>query len=174
MIASSLALVACPAEVGWKVTTQAETPTIFAITSPASTNLNVRAVVLACENVFEGGKSLQLQIYPTNLEPILPRGASRDSVKESPTVELTIDGKVFPVLVAFGGDYALLLDREDGTKPVLTAPLLDALEAGRSMVVRFDLVREAAGQPAAFDGELRVDLKAGEAAAIATVRRACP
>ena len=144
-VAASFLLAGCPGEVGWKVTRQTDTPTIFAITTPVSTNLNVRSVVLACEESYEKGKSLQLQIYPTNLEPILPRGASRDSMKDRPTAELLVDGKPFPILIAFGGDYALLLDREDGTEPLLTAPLLDALETGHSMVVRFDLLREPAG-----------------------------
>lgn len=152
---------------------QTDNPTLFAITAPVSTNLNVRAVVLACEGDENSGKSLQLQIYPTNLDPILPRGAARDGMKDLPAAELVIDGKAFPVQIAHGGDYALLLDREEGTRPILSGPLLDALESGRSMVVRLDLLKEPSGQARKFDGELTVDLRAGDATAIATVRRGC-
>ena len=94
--------------------------------------------------------------------------------RSEPRTELAIDEKVFAVQVAFGGDYALVMDGVDGDLPVLSTKLLEALEAGRSLRLRFDLVREAAGQPASFDGEVEIDLRAGEGAgALATVHHEC-
>jgi hypothetical protein len=44
--------------------------------------------------------------------------------------------------------------------------------AGKTMVLRFDLVAERAGQPRAFDGEVVIALQAGAGgAAVAAVRR---
>ncbi len=66
------------------------------------------------------------------------------------------------------------MDREEGGLPVLSRPLLNAIEHGHTMIVRFDLLREPAGRTSEFDGELRIDLRSGESgAAIAAVRRAC-
>ena len=172
VLAASLA--SATSESGWTLVRQDETPRVYAITKSLRTNLNLLAVVLACEQI-ERRNSLQLQLYPSNQEPILPAGASPEDMKEAPRVELTIDDKNYDVQVAFGGDYALVLDGVDGDLPMLSAKLLEALEAGKSLRLRFDLVREAAGQPASFDGDVEIDLQAGEGTgALATVRRECP
>ncbi len=158
---------------GWRLFRQSETPRIYAITRQMRTNLNVHSLVLACEEVEER-KILQLQIYPANPEPILPRGASPDDMKGQPRAEMTIDGRTFPVMVAFGGDYAVLADREEESLPYLSAALAAALESGQVLMLRFDLVREAEGQPPALDGELEVDLTAGEGrSALAAVHQGC-
>ena len=169
----ALAVTAFARESGWKLTKQDENPRIFAITEPSASNLNVKVIALTCEEV-DGRKSLQFQIYPTNLEPILPVGSSRDQMKDEPRAEIVVDGQIYPTLLAFGGDYGVLMDREEGGLPVLSRPLLEAIEHGHTMIVRFDLLREPVGRPGEFDGELRIDLQSGEgSAAIAAVRRAC-
>lgn len=171
-LAGSLASAA--SESGWALVRQDESPRIYAITKSMRTNLNLAAVVLACEQI-ERRNSVQLQLYPSNQEPILPAGASPEDMKEEPRAELAIDDRSYPVQVAFGGDYALVMDVVDGDLPVLSTRLLEALEAGKNLRLRFDLVREAKGQPASFDGDVEIDLQAGEGtSALATVRRECP
>lgn len=171
-LAGSLAVAA--SESGWTLVRQDETPRVYAITKSMRTNLNLAAVVLACEQI-EGRNSIQLQIYPSNQEPILPAGASPEDMKDEPRAELAIDDKSYAVQVAFGGDYALVMDSVDGDLPVLSAKLLEALEAGKSLRLRFDLVRETAGQSASFDGDVEIDLQAGEGTgALAAIRRECP
>lgn len=170
-LAGSLASAA--SEAGWTLVRQDETPRIYAITKSMRTNLNLAAVVLACEQT-EGRNSVQLQLYPSNQEPILPAGASPEDMKDEPRAELAIDDRSYAVQVAFGGDYAIVMDNVDGDLPVLSAKLLEALETGKSLRLRFDLVREAAGQPASFDGDVEIDLHAGEGTgALATIRREC-
>jgi hypothetical protein len=166
-------LAACPSDSGWRLTRQDEEPKVFAVTGPTSTNLNVASVALVCEEL-DGKKSLQLQIYPSNQEPILPRGASRKAMKEDPSVEIIVDGQTFPVIPGFAGDYAILMEREEDSLPILSERLLDAMQSGRTMIVRFDLLREGVGRKREFDGELVVDLEAGDgSAAIAAVRQDC-
>jgi hypothetical protein len=59
--------------------------------------------------------------------------------------------------------------------PRVSERLLDAIEQGTTMRLRFDLVAEPPGTPAAFDGEAVVDLQGGPAGtrgkAVAAVRR---
>jgi hypothetical protein len=170
-MAASLASAA--SESGWTLVRQDETPRVYAITKSMRTNLNLVAVVLACERI-ERRNNIQLQLYPSNQEPILPAGASPEDMKDEPRAELAIDDTTYAVQVAFGGDYALVMDGVDGDLPMLSAKLLEALEAGKTLRLRFDLVREAASQPASFDGEVEIDLQAGEGTgALATVRREC-
>ena len=173
MLALSVPATGLASSAGWKLTRQADTPVAYAITAPASTNMNVKAVVLACELV-SGFRVLQLQLYPTNMEPLLPRGASRDDMKEVPRVEIEVDGITFTVTLGPAGDYAVLQDDEQQGAAALSAAMAEVLEKGRWMKVRFDLVNEPAGQAPQFDGELEVDLTAGEGtAAIAAVRHEC-
>ncbi len=72
----------------------------------------------------------------------------------------------------FADDFVLLADSADGLIPLLSDSLLDALEAGRRMELRFDLLQEAAGDNTAVDGMAAFDLQAGRGgAAVAAVRR---
>lgn len=160
-------------ESGWKVTRQDENPRVYAVTEPSASNLNVKLVVLSCEEV-DNQKALQLQIYPSNRGPLLPVGSKRNQMKEDPRAEIVIDGHTYPVTLSFGGQYALLHDREEELLPVLSSTLLQAMETGHTMLLRFDIVGEAVGQPPEFDGELRIDLVAGQGGeAVAAVRRGC-
>jgi hypothetical protein len=56
--------------------------------------------------------------------------------------------------------------------PLLSEPLLDAMQTGRTMVLRFDLLAERAGQSANFVGEAVIALQAAAGgAAVSAVRR---
>ena len=158
---------------GWTLTRQAETPTLYALAENPSTNLNVRAVVLACETMGTR-KVLQLQLYPARPEPILPRGATRDALKDQPRAEIEIDGVARPIEFDAAGDFAVLHDSAAPGLAALSPALAAAIENAHTVVVHFDLVQEAPGQPPAFDGRLALDPTAGEGrAALATVRREC-
>lgn len=154
---------------GWDVEQGVGQPT-YAVIEPGRTNLNIDSVVLACEEA-EDRNVLQLQIYLSTEGPLLPKSVSAERLKTFPRAEIVIDSRLFPVGLFFAGDYAVLAD-EGKRYPLLSDRLLDAMEAGRIMILRFDLVAERAGQPVAFDGEAVIDLQAGAGgAAIAAVRR---
>lgn len=156
-------------EPGWNLFRQDRTSPRDAVTRTLRTNLNVGAVVLACERGV-----LQLQLHPSTDGPILPTGVSREQMKDDPRADLTIDGRTYPVAIAFSDEHAVVSDRQERRLAALSPALLDALEAGRTLRLRLDLVREAAREPASFDGDVRIDLRAGEgAAALAGVRRDC-
>ena len=72
----------------------------------------------------------------------------------------------------FADDYALVADSKRERFPVLSESLLDAMATGRTMSLRFDLVSERQGHPAAFDGEAVIDLQRGRGGqAVDAVRR---
>lgn len=156
-------------EPGWNLYRPDRAAPRDAVTRALRTNVNVGAVVLACERGV-----LQLQLHPSTDGPLRPAGVPLDWMKDAPRADLTIDGRSFPVAIAFSDEHAVVSDRQERRLAALSPALLDALEAGRTLQVRLDLVREAAGEPAAFDGEVRIDLQAGEGpAALAGVRRDC-
>jgi hypothetical protein len=63
-------------------------------------------------------------------------------------------------------------DSADGAMPLLSDALLDVLQLGQRMELRFQLVKVVRGQGPAFDGIAVVDLQAGPSgAAVAVVRR---
>ena len=155
---------------GWTVEQGVEPPS-YAVIDPVSTNLNVDTVVLACEQA-EDGKVLQLHIYLSTEGPLSPKGVAPRQLKDDPGAEIVVDGRVFPVGILFADIYAVLADGTKGMFPLLSEPLLDAMATGKTMVLRFDLVAERAGQPRAFDGEVVIALQAGAGgAAVAAVRR---
>jgi hypothetical protein len=156
---------------GWRVEQGVEVPS-YAVTEPARTNLNIDSVVLACEEAADS-KVLQLQLYLTNEGPLLPTGAAPDRLKEDPRAEILIDGRVFPTDILFAGEYVVLADGRQGAFPLLSDRLLDAMQAGRRMVLRFDLLAERPGQPAAFDGEAVIDLRSGAGSGAVTALRRC-
>jgi hypothetical protein len=85
--------------------------------------------------------------------------------------ELFIDGHVFPVDLLFANDYVVLADAQDGPFPMLSEGLVTAMQTGKTMMLRFDLLAELPGQPASFDGEAVIELEGGGHPAIAAVRR---
>jgi hypothetical protein len=138
---------------------------------PESSNLNIDSVVLACEEAGDS-RVLQLQIYLSTEGPLSPIGAAPQPLKDDPRAEIVIDGRVFPVGLLFADNYAVLADETEHMFPRLSESLLDAMATGRIMVLRFDLLAERAGPPAAFDGEAVVTLRDGEGgAAVSAVRR---
>ncbi len=164
LVVGVLAATDCVA--AWKVEENVEPPS-YAVTQPASSNLNIDSVVLTCE-AAGGDGVLQLQIYLTDDGPLRPNGVTAERLKADPRVEIAVDGKVFPVSILFADEFAVLADGERDHVPLLSDRLLDAMTHGRQMVLRFDLVAERPGQAPTFDGEARVELSA----ALSAVR--CP
>ena len=83
---------------------------------------------------------------------------------------MAIDGRIFPVSLLFADDYAVIADADEGPYPKLSEELVDAMQIGGSMVIKFDLVAEEAGQAPHYDGKAVIDLRGGRGA-IAAVRR---
>ena len=160
-------------DAGWTLEQRVDLPS-YAMIEPRTRNLNLDVVVLACEQA-EDRRVLQLQLYLTNDGPLMPDGVNAGRVKGNPRAEIVIDDHVFPVGLLFAEDHVVLSDQTEAMFPRLSIRLLDALEQGTTMRLRFDLVAEPAGEPAAFDGEAVVDLQAGPAEArgkaVAAVRR---
>ena len=158
---------------GWAVE-QGIDPPGYALIEPRSRDLNLDVVVLACEPSGDR-RLLQLQLYLTNDGPLMPDGVAAARAKREPRAEIVIDEHVFPVDLLFAEDHVVLGDETEAMFPRLSERLVDAIEQGTTMRLRFDLVAEAPGRPAAFDGEAVVDLQEGPSAtrgrAVAAVRR---
>lgn len=155
---------------GWTAERDVDAPS-YAYAEPRRSDLNIDAVVLACEPA-EDGRVLQLQLYLVNDGPLIPANATANRLKTHPRAEISIDGKVFPVELLFAGDHVVLADETDRMYPRVSERLLDALEEGLVMSLRFDLLAESDRQPAALDGEAVVELRdAGSGSAVAAVRR---
>ena len=155
--------------VGWELERDAETPS-YAVTEPASTNLNIDSVVLSCEQ-GPSQRGLQLRLYLSGDGPLAPLGAGKD-LKDDPTVDLIIDGLSYFAQLLFADDFVVVADTADGAMPLLSDALLDVLQAGRQMEMRFLLVKVTDGQAPAFDGIAVVELQAGPGGkAVAAVRR---
>lgn len=155
---------------GWTAERDVEAPS-YAYAEPRRSDLNIDTVVLACEPA-DDGRVLQLQLYLVNDGPLIPANATASRLKTDPRAEISIDGKVFPVELLFAGDHVVLADETDRMYPRVSERLLDALEEGRLMSLRFDLLAESERQPAALDGEAVVELRdAGSGSAVAAVRR---
>ena len=155
--------------VGWELERDVETPS-YAVTEPASTNLNIDSVVLSCEQ-GPSRRGLQLRLYLSGVGPLAPLGADKD-LRDDPTVDLIIDGLSHSAELLFADDFVVVADSADGVMPLLSDALLDVLQAGRRMEMRFLLVKVTEGQAPAFDGIAVVELQAGPGgAAVAAVRR---
>jgi hypothetical protein len=155
--------------VGWELERDVETPS-YAVTQPASTNLNIDSVVLSCEQ-GPSRRGLQLRLYLSGDGALAPLGEDKD-LKDDPTVDLIIDGLSHFAQLLFADVFVVVADTADGAMPLLSDALLDVLQAGRSMELRFQLVKAARGQAPAFDGMAVVELQAGlGGAAVAAARR---
>jgi hypothetical protein len=156
--------------VGWELEQGVQEPS-YAVTSPARTDLNIDSVALVCEQAGEA-RGLQLQLHLTDNGPLAPAGVPPSALKDAARAEIDIDGRTFRTGIFFADAHVVLADDTRERVPVLSTRLLDAMERGRMMVLRFDLVAERAGEPASFDSEAVVDLQAGAGrAAIAALRR---
>lgn len=156
------------AAAGWDLEQDVDAPS-YAVAEPTSTDLNIDSVVLSCEQ-GPNRRGLQLRIYLLGAGPLAPRAGG--TLKDDPAFELVIDGKSHAAQLLFADTFVVVADSADGVMPLLSHKLLDALQAGRRMELRFDLVQEAKGQAPSFDASTVVDLGAGRGgAAVAAVRR---
>ena len=155
---------------GWQLEQGVDNPS-YAMIEPTRTNLNIDTVVLVCEGT-DDNRVLQLQLYLSDEGPLHPKGAGPKRLKAEPRAEILIDGRRFRADILFADEYVVLADGQQGLFPLLSDTVLDAMQTGKTMVLRFDLIAERPGQAAAFDGEAVVDLQSGAgAAAISAVRR---
>jgi hypothetical protein len=163
---ASRALAETPRIDGWMLEPGVDLPS-YAVTEPASTDLNIATVLLVCE---EGASSriVQLKLYLSDEGPLLPKGSAESGLKRYPGIEVVIDERIYPAQLYFSDDYVLVADVERERFPVLSELLLEAMAKGRTMTLRFDLVT---GRQA-FDSELVVNLQAGKGGqAVNAVRR---
>jgi hypothetical protein len=154
----------------WKVEQDVRPPG-YAVAEPTATNLNIESVVLACEEGKEG-RIMQLQLSLSDEGPLRSIDAFPRQLKDDPQAEITIDGRVFAVALLYADDYVMLADNREGPFPQLSNRLIDAMQVGKTMTLRFDLIAEAPDRLASYGGEAIVDLQAsGAGEAIAAVRR---
>ncbi len=162
---------ASPSSKGWELEREVEEPG-YASIEPTKSNLNIDALVLTCA-VTRTTSFLQLELYLSNEGPLLPGGAEPGQLRPDPRVEIAIDGQTLPVTMFFADDHLLVADAVTENVPSLSELLVDAIQNGRSMAIRFDLVSKAPRQ-SAFDGEAAFDLLANKGGgAVASVRRYC-
>src|SRR6476659_2093774 len=152
---------------GW-ISEPGVTPPSYAVTTPVETNLNVDTVLLLCGEAG-GSRSLELDIYLVDEGPLLPERAAPEDLKDRPKVEIAVDGRTFAASVYFAEDHVVVADTLHGVAPSLSNVLLDAMQHGQRMVIRFDLLRENGDHPELFDSQIMLDVGEGHAA-IAAVR----
>jgi hypothetical protein len=154
--------------VAWELERDVENPS-YAVTQPASTDLTIDSVVLSCEQ-GPSRRGLQLRLYLLRDGPLAPLRGGKD-LKDDPTVDLIVDGSSYFAQLLFADVFVVVADTADGPMPLLSDALLDVLQAGRRMELRFKLGKTAGGEPP-FHGIAVVDLQAGRGgAAVAAVRR---
>src|SRR5262245_61959815 len=81
----------------WKAEEGVRMPS-YAVTEPTRSNLNIDAVVLMCEAASDANV-LQLKLYLTDDGPLRPDGVMAERLKADPRVEVSVDGRVFPVSI---------------------------------------------------------------------------
>jgi len=124
---------------------------------------------LSCEQGADR-RGLQLRLYLSGNGPLASRLGGK--LKDDPRVEIAVDGVSHRAELLFADDFVVVADAADGVMPLLSGKLVDALQRGRRMELRFDLVQEPTGVAPAFDGTTVVELQAGRGgSAVATVRR---
>ncbi len=155
---------------GWALEANVRDPS-YAVTEPTSTNLNIDVVVLTCEQVTDR-RGLQLRLYLSGNGPLAPKVATT-ALKDDPRVELVVDGVSQPAELLFADDFVVVADSADGTMPLLSDAILDKLQAGRRLELKFDLVQERSNQAPSFDSSAVVDLQAGAGGRAVTAVRQC-
>ena len=78
----------------------------YAAVEPTTTNLNIDAVVLACEQA-ENSRVLQLQLYLLDDRRLRPSGAPSAELGDDPRAVISIDRREFPVAMLFAGAHVL-------------------------------------------------------------------
>jgi len=155
---------------GWRLEEGVSVPS-YAVAEPVASNLNIDVVALVCEEAGSE-RGMQLQLYLSSPGPLIPAGASPQQLKEQARAEVVLDGQVFPVDILFADDRVVLADARRQQAPVLSDRFVDALQAARTMQLRFDLLRMHPGDAREFDGEATIALGAGTGSqAVAAVRR---
>ena len=118
------------------------------------------------------GRALQLQLYLVEDGLLQPNYPHAQPLRDNPRAVIQVDKKIFPVSLLFAGDYVVLADAQKGPVASLSDQLIDAMQSGSLMTLRFQLLDEPPDQPPAFDGEAVMDLRApGGHEAIAAVTR---
>lgn len=153
---------------GWR-TEPGVSPPSYAVTEPTESDVNVDTLVLVCSETAYS-RTLELDLYLVGTGPLLPNGADPRWLKEQPAVEIEVDGRRFHADLLFADDHVVVANASDHRWPTLSPGLLDAMQNGRSMVIRFDLLQEGRDGVGRFDSQLVIDLQAGQSA-IASVRR---
>lgn len=156
---------------GWRLEEGVSAPS-YAVVEPTSSNLNIDVVALVCE---EAGteRGLQLQLYLSGPGPLLPNGASPQRLKDTARAEIVLDGQAFPTAILFADDRVILADSQRQRAPVLSERLVEAMQTGKTMLLRFDLVNGQPGTTTAFDSEAAIDLRAGAGSQAVTAVRRC-
>ncbi len=153
---------------GWEL--ENNQPPSYAVIEPVRSNVSVDSVMLACGELH-GHHGLQLKLYLSSAGPLLPEGAARDQLNKVPSAEMVIDGRTFAANIFFAGDF-LIVAEQAADSTMASDQLLDAMERGQTMTIRFDLLIDDAESGSEFEGELVLDLRAGlGGAAVAAVRR---
>lgn len=156
---------------GWRLERAAKGPT-YAFTHPATTNIDIDTVVLTCSEV-EQSTVLQLELYPSGSLPLIPSGASAKDLRESPHLQLLVDGRSYPVSMHFADDHILVADAAIGEMPVVSRALVDAMANGHTMNLRFQLVATHSAGESTYDGEATIELQAGRGGAVLGAVRDC-
>lgn len=164
-----LATPALAGAAGWTLEASVSSPS-YAVVEPTSNDLNIDAVVLSCEQGPDR-RGLQLRLYLSSAGPLAPKAAAA-ALKDDPKVELAIDGVSQTADLLFADEFVVVADTADGAMPFLSDRLVEKIQAGRRLELRFDLVQEPRDQAPSFDGSAVVDLQAGSGGrAVAAVRR---
>lgn len=146
-----------PPKTGWDLEKDVDAPS-YAVAEPANAAVDIDTIVLTCEQ-GQRRPGLQLRLYPLGGGPLASRAAGN---LKDPTLELAVDGVRYAVQLLFADSFIVVADSADGAVPLLSEALLDVIQAGRRMELRFSSA-----------GSLTiVDLQAGRGgAAVAAVRR---
>jgi hypothetical protein len=160
---------AIAADGGWQLEKDVARPS-YAVIDPVTSDLNIDGIVLSCEQ-GPNRRGMQLRLYVSGAGPLAPKGAQE--LKAAPRLELVIDGVSRAADLLFADDFVVVADGGDGAMPLLSEDLVDELQAGRRLELRFDLVEEPRGQAPSFDGTAVVDLQAGEGGSAIAVLRRC-
>lgn len=154
---------------GWELETGVDAPS-YAIIDPETTDLNIDSVVLSCEQ-GASRRGLQLRLYLSSAGPLAPRVGHE--LKKDPAVEIAIDGARFAAELFFADDVVIIADTADGAIPMLSESVLDALQAGQRLELRFDLAEEGDSAAPLFESSAVIDLQAGAGGGAIATLRAC-
>jgi hypothetical protein len=116
---------------------------------------------------------LTLELYLSNEERLIPKGADPDQLRTDPRAVILIDGRRYPVTMFFGEDYIVLADPILDHTPFLSRRLIDGMQFGSTMVIRFVLLSGRRSPDAAFDGTASFDLQAGAGGTVIAAVRRC-